>query len=73
MLMPSGHASFVLTYGPDRRRVKLGDVGVVGLKAARDAARTQLSRYQLGQDNETGSPSHGNARKEFLAARLGKG
>jgi Arm DNA-binding domain len=68
MVMPSGHASFVLTYGPDRKRIKLGDVGVVRLADARAQARQRLSRYQLGQEKETGSPIFKDAVDEFLAA-----
>jgi integrase len=73
MVMPTGHASYVLTYGPDRRRVKLGDVGVVKLADARAQARQRLSRYQLGQEKETGSPTFETARAEFLAASIEKG
>jgi integrase len=66
MVMPSGHASFVLTYGPERKRVKLGDVGVVKLADARAQARDRLARYQLGQEDETGSPAFETALEEFL-------
>jgi integrase len=73
MVTPSGHASFVLTYGPDRRRIKLGDVGIVKLADARAEARTRLSRYQLGLEKETGSPKFETARSEFLATSVQKG
>ena len=33
-----GRMSYVLTYGPNRRRIKLGDVGIVKLAAAREKA-----------------------------------
>jgi integrase len=73
MVMPAGHASYVLTYGPDRRRVKLGDVGVVKLADARLSARERLSRYQLGQEKETDAPQFEAARDEFLKAAEEKG
>jgi Arm DNA-binding domain len=73
MVMPSGHASYVLTYGPERRRVKLGDVGIVRLADARSQARQRLSRFQLGQEKETGSPTFETARDEFLAAKRENG
>ena len=57
MVTPSGHASYVLTYGPERRRIKLGDVGVVKLADARAQARDRLSRHRLGLEKETGSPT----------------
>jgi integrase len=63
----------VLTYGPDRKRLKLGDVGVVKLGDARAEARNTLSRYQLGLEKETGSPKFETARAEFLAASVAKG
>ena len=72
MVMPSGHASFVLTYGPDRKRIKLGDVGVVKLADARFEARLRMSRYQLGLEKETGSPTFNDALDEFLAASAEK-
>jgi integrase len=73
MVTPSGHASYVLTYGPERRRIKLGDVGVVKLADARAQARDRLSRHQLGLEKETGSPTFETARAEFLAASIEKG
>jgi integrase len=73
MVMPSGHASYVLTYGPARKRLKLGDVGVVKLADARAEARNTLSRYQLGLEKETGSPKFETARANFLAASVKKG
>ena len=71
--MPTGHASYVLTYGPDRRRIKLGDVGVVKLADAQEQARQRLSRYQPGIEKETGSPTFETARDEFLAAKRENG
>lgn len=53
----NGAKTFVLTYGPDRRRVKLGDVGVTQLKAARDKAKTILAEHQLAVPSD--------ARAEF--------
>lgn len=43
----SGHASYVLTYGPKRKRVTIGDVGVVKLGKAREKAKNLLSDFQL--------------------------
>jgi integrase len=73
MVMPSGHASYVLTYGPTRKRIKLGDVGVVRLADARAEAKLRLSRYQLGLEKETGSSKFETACAEFLAASVQKG
>jgi hypothetical protein len=41
--------SFVLTYGPNRTRVKLGEAGILKLTEARAKARTILAERRLGQ------------------------
>lgn len=43
----NGQMSYVLTYGPNRTRVKLGDVGVIKLAEARHKARTLLAERQF--------------------------
>ena len=43
----NGIKTFVLTYGRDRKRVKLGDVGILALKDARDKAKDILAKRQL--------------------------
>ena len=51
-LTSSGVMSFVLTYGDDRRRVKLGDVGIIKLADARAEAKRILAEQTLGAKNE---------------------
>ena len=46
--------SFVLTYGADRKRVKLGDVGIIQLSQAREKARSILAERQLNGDGDVG-------------------
>ncbi|MCA8908960.1 MAG: tyrosine-type recombinase/integrase, partial [Rhodospirillaceae bacterium] len=48
LVTETGHKSFVLTYGQDRRRTKIGDVGVIGLADARATAKRILSEHTLG-------------------------
>lgn len=45
-----GAMSFVLTYGADRKRVKLGNVGIVKLTDARAEAKRILADKMLGRD-----------------------
>ena len=40
--------TYILTYGPNRTRVKLGEAGIVKLADARAKARTILAERQLG-------------------------
>lgn len=42
-LTEKGARSFVLTYGKDRKRVKIGDVGIISLAKARDKAKHILA------------------------------
>ena len=61
----AGAMSYVLTHGPDRRRVKLGDVGIVPLKAAWTKAKTILAEKQLGIAMPS-SPTFEEAKTLFL-------
>jgi integrase len=69
MVMPSGHASYVFTYGANRQRTKLGDVNVVKLADARTAARTIAAQRQLGQHYPTRAPAYKAALDDFLEAK----
>jgi integrase len=60
-----GSKTFVLTYGKRRKRVTLGQVGVVPLKKARNRARDILAEHQLNPD-EAPSISFGNALDQFF-------
>ena len=44
-----GTKSYVLLIGKQRTRVAIGRVGVIGLKEARDKARSILAKKQLGR------------------------
>ncbi len=44
-----GTKSFVLTYGPRRRRETIGRVGVISLQDARKEAKRLLAEYTLGK------------------------
>lgn len=63
----TGAKSFVLTYGADRRRITIGDAGIVPLKAARDKAKTLLAEKQLGVVKPDTAPSFDEAKKLFLS------
>jgi len=65
---PSGAMTWVVTYGPQRTRMKLGDVGVISLKDARTAARQRLAEHQLGIVPEKGRDTFETALAAFLAA-----
>ena len=43
----AGHRSYVLTYGTKRKRVTIGDVGIVKLGEAREKAKGILADYQI--------------------------
>jgi hypothetical protein len=58
--------SYVLTYGPNRQRIKLGDVGVVKLAAAREKARDILAERQLGMRQASGNETYERALSAFL-------
>lgn len=64
-----GSKSYVLTYGPDRRRVTIGDVSAMSLKDARQKARDLL---QASKDEEAEKPAltFKAARDTFLAMHV---
>jgi site-specific recombinase XerD len=65
----TGAMSYVLTYGADRKRIKIGDVGVATLKGARERAKTLLAEKQLGIAKPAEkSPTFDEAKALFLAA-----
>jgi hypothetical protein len=63
-----GEKSFVLTYGEDRKRVKLGDVGIVALKDAREKAKDILATRQLNDAEESPSIDFDDALRTYLKA-----
>jgi integrase len=65
----TGKASYVLTYGPNRQRVKLGDVGIVKLADARQQAKNILAERQLGIRQPSGSITYQTAVAAFLEAK----
>ena len=67
-----GRMSYVLTYGANRQRIKLGDVGVVKLADARERARDILAERQLGMRQATGRESYERALDTFLEAAKAK-
>jgi len=62
----SGIKTFVLTYGEDRKRVKLGDVGLIKLSDAREKAKSILAKRQLNGGEETASITFDTALEKFL-------
>ncbi len=60
-----GAKSYVLTYGKKRKRIKLGDVGIVKLADAREQAKTFLAEYQL-HGEQSRSMTFAKARDTFL-------
>ncbi len=58
--------SYVLTFGPERRRIKIADVGVVPLKEARTKAKTILAEKQLGIAKPEAAPTFDEAKMLFL-------
>lgn len=62
---PKGAKSYVLTYGKERKRLKIGDVGLVGLQQARKKARDFLAHRQLHGDAPQ-SLTFGEAVQTFL-------
>lgn len=65
----AGHASYVLTYGRKRKRVTLGDVGIVKLAEARGKAKNLLSEYQLNGEKPK-SVTWGNAKELYLTVHV---
>jgi len=60
--------TYILTYGPNRTRVKLGKVGVVKLADARAKARTILAERQLGIHQPKGHETYAEVVARFLKA-----
>ena len=67
-----GQLSYVLTYGANRQRIKLGDVGVVKLADAREQARNILAERQLGMRQASGTETYERALAVFLEAATAK-
>jgi integrase len=59
--------SYVLTFGLERQRIKIADVGVVPLKDARTKAKTILAEKQLGIAKPEAAPTFDEAKTLFLA------
>lgn len=68
----AGQMSYVLTYGANRQRIKLGDVGIVKLAEAREKARTILAERQLGMRQASGKETYERALDLFLEAARAK-
>lgn len=68
----AGQMSYVLTYGANRQRIKLGDVGIVKLAEAREKARTILAERQLGLRQASGRETYERALNLFLEAARAK-
>lgn len=58
--------SYVLTFGPERQRIKIADVGVVPLKDARTKAKTILAERQIGIAKPEAAPTFDEAKNLFL-------
>jgi integrase len=65
----NGARSYVLTYGPNRQRIKLGDVGILKLADARQKAKNILAERQLGVHVSLRSPTYQDALNTFLDAK----
>src|SRR6266851_4083586 len=61
-----GRMSYVLTYGANRERIKLGDVGIVKLAEAREQARNILAERQLGMRQASGTETYERSLATFL-------
>jgi len=64
-IAPSGTKTFTLMYGPTRKRISLGRVGVVSLADARKEAKRILAEHTLGQDGSQ-AITYQKALDEFL-------
>jgi integrase len=67
-----GRMSYVLTYGANRERIKLGDVGIVKLAEAREQARNILAERQLGMRQAAGTETYERALATFLEVAKAK-
>ncbi|MDP2367238.1 tyrosine-type recombinase/integrase [Rhodoferax sp.] len=65
----SGAMTYVLVVGANRKRIKLGDVGVLKLAEARAAARVKLAEKQLGIHQHTTAPTYNDALETFLKVK----
>src|SRR5260370_1404165 len=72
MVLPSGHRSYVYTFGANRQRVKIGDVGVVKLADARRAALNLAAERQLGRHQAKRAPTFASAIETFLEVKATK-
>ena len=66
----NGARAYVLTYGPDRRRITIGDAGLVKLADARKKAKDMLADRQLHGD--TPQVSYDDAFERFMAGYVEK-
>jgi hypothetical protein len=64
-----GAMTYVLVVGANRKRIKIGDVGILRLADARTAARTRLAEKQLGIRQHTSAPTYNDALATFLEAK----
>ena len=64
--------TYVLVYGPNRTRVKLGEVGILKLAEARSKARTILAERQLGVYRPQGQETYQAALDAFLKGSRAK-
>jgi len=60
----NGIKTFVLTYGEDRKRVKLGDVGLIRLADAREKAKDILGERQFNGASDAPSVSFDDRPEE---------
>lgn len=64
-----GLMSYVLVLGANRKRIKIGDVGVLKLSQARETARSKLAEKQLGLYQHTTAPTYKDALETFLEVK----
>lgn len=64
--------TYILTFGPNRTRLKLGEVGILKLAEARAKARTILAERQLGVYQPKAQETYENALEGFLEASKAK-
>ena len=62
----AGAQSYVLTYGTERKRITLGEVGIVKLADARDKARKTLAEMQLGKPERPVAKTFDQLLHQFL-------
>ena len=68
----AGRISYVLPYGANRQRIKLGDVGIVKRAEEREKARAILAERQLGVHQASDRESHERALDPFLETARAK-